>query len=212
MLDTLARAMPGVDENSAQELGLVIQRCDAVREHFGCTVAPVHHMGKDAERGMRGSSALLGAVDASYVVRKLGKGVARLTNDAMKDAEEFEPLTLIMERVTINGRSSIVPRVASEAEAPAEESPEERRAKLAPDAQAAYRILCDLIAEEGSSRKVYQVSEDAWRRAFYGAAKPGASQDTKKRAFARAAGALISAGFVAMKEGMVSVPHSSRNL
>ncbi len=111
VIDTLARAMPGVDENSAQEVGLVIARCDAVKEHFGATVMPVHHTGKDTERGMRGSNALLGAVDASYLIQRAGKNVVRLKNDAMKDAEEFSDMLFDMEQVHVGLRSSLVPRL-----------------------------------------------------------------------------------------------------
>jgi hypothetical protein len=111
VLDTLARAMPGVDENSAQEVGLVIARCDAVKEHFGATICPVHHTGKDTERGMRGSNALLGAVDASYLIQRAGKNVVRLKNDAMKDAEEFTDMLFDMEQVHVGLRSSLVPRL-----------------------------------------------------------------------------------------------------
>jgi hypothetical protein len=111
VIDTLARAMPGVDENSAQEVGLVIARCDAIKEHFGATVMPVHHTGKDTERGMRGSNALLGAVDASYLIQRAGKGVVRLKNDAMKDAEEFADMLFDMEQVQVGLRSSLVPRL-----------------------------------------------------------------------------------------------------
>ena len=57
VIDTLARAMPGADENSAQEVGIVIAGCDCVRDALGCTVVPIHHSGKDVARGARGTSA-----------------------------------------------------------------------------------------------------------------------------------------------------------
>jgi len=109
VIDTLARAMPGVDENSAQEVGLVIARCDAVKEELGCTVMPVHHTGKDAERGMRGSNSLLGAVDASFLIQRAGPENVRVINDAMKDAEQAAPIMLHMEKVVTGLRSSVVP-------------------------------------------------------------------------------------------------------
>ena len=74
-LDTLARAMPGADENSAREVGLVIAACDWLRDEFSCTVLPIHHSGKDAERGARGTSALRGAWDAAFEVSGHGKTV-----------------------------------------------------------------------------------------------------------------------------------------
>jgi hypothetical protein len=134
VLDTLARAMPGVDENSAQEIGLVIARCDALKDHFGCTIMPVHHTGKDTERGMRGSNALLGAVDASYLIQRAGKGVVRLKNDAMKDAEEFPDMLFDMEQVHVGLRSSLVPRLRdatqSAATEPSKPSMDEMRARV----------------------------------------------------------------------------------
>jgi hypothetical protein len=41
-----------------------------LKEQLGCTVMPIHHTGKDAEKGMRGSSALDGAVDTALVVMR----------------------------------------------------------------------------------------------------------------------------------------------
>jgi hypothetical protein len=113
VIDTLARAMPGVDENSAQEVGLVIARCDAVRDETGATIMPIHHSGKDVERGMRGSNAILGAVDASLLVQTAGKGKVRVINDNQKDGEPHKPLLFRMETVEVGFpiRASLVPRL-----------------------------------------------------------------------------------------------------
>lgn len=109
IIDTLARAMPGVDENSAQEVGVVIAQCDAVREELGCAVAPIHHTGKDVERGMRGSNAIHGAVDTTFLIKRAGKGRVTMINEDQKDAEPAEPMTFTMEDVSIGFRSSLVP-------------------------------------------------------------------------------------------------------
>lgn len=116
VIDTLARAMPGVDENSAQEVGLVIMRCDAVKEKLACTVMPIHHTGKDVERGMRGSNAITGAVDASFLIQTAGKGKVRVINDNQKDGELHRPMIFSMEKVEFGFplRSSLVPRLERE--------------------------------------------------------------------------------------------------
>ena len=75
VIDTLARAMPGADENSAQEVGLVIAGCDLVRDELACTVIPIHHSGKDLTRGARGTSALRGAWDTALEITGTGKRV-----------------------------------------------------------------------------------------------------------------------------------------
>lgn len=111
VIDTLARAMPGVDENSAKELGEIVAKCDDIKEQFGATIMPIHHAGKDVDKGLRGSNSLLGAVDASYLIQKAGKGAVRMINDAQKDAEEAAPMVFDMEPVTVGFRSSVVPRL-----------------------------------------------------------------------------------------------------
>lgn len=64
IIDTLARCIAGIEENSAKEIGSVIETLDKLRVAAGgCALVIVHHEGKDSDKGMRGSSALLGAVD-----------------------------------------------------------------------------------------------------------------------------------------------------
>ena len=64
IIDTLARCTAGIEENSAKEIGAVIETLDKLRVAAGgCALLIVHHEGKDSSKGMRGSSALLGAVD-----------------------------------------------------------------------------------------------------------------------------------------------------
>lgn len=66
-IDTWARATPGVDENSASQVGAVISELDILREMTGCCVIFVHHTTLEKER-MRGTSALFGAVDTQLLV------------------------------------------------------------------------------------------------------------------------------------------------
>jgi len=68
VLDTLARSIPGADENSARDLGFFIANADAIARELEVVVIVVHHAGKSVERGMRGSSALHGAADAEWEV------------------------------------------------------------------------------------------------------------------------------------------------
>lgn len=66
-IDTWARAIPGVEENSATQIGKVINDLDNLRAATGCSVVLVHHTAVDKPR-MRGSSALKGAVDTEIIV------------------------------------------------------------------------------------------------------------------------------------------------
>jgi hypothetical protein len=70
VVDTLARATAGGDENTAKEMGIAVENCQTIMNETGATVVLVHHEGKDAARGMRGSSALPAACDTEIVLER----------------------------------------------------------------------------------------------------------------------------------------------
>ena len=74
VIDTLHRSLGGADENSASEISLFLSNAAAIQEAFGCVALLVHHEGKDATRGMRGSSALHGAADVEWQTAGVGAG------------------------------------------------------------------------------------------------------------------------------------------
>lgn len=63
IIDTLARAMGGGDENTAPDIGALVAACGHVQKATGAAVLLIHHSGKDVARGARGHSALRAAVD-----------------------------------------------------------------------------------------------------------------------------------------------------
>lgn len=64
VLDTYAMMTLGLEENSAKDTGPVLKSLGLIRDATeGGLVLVVHHAGKDTSRGLRGSSAFLGAVD-----------------------------------------------------------------------------------------------------------------------------------------------------
>ena len=64
IIDTLARAIAGDDENAAQDMSAFVGRLQAIARETGAAVLVLHHPGKDDARGMRGSTALFAACDA----------------------------------------------------------------------------------------------------------------------------------------------------
>lgn len=71
IVDTLARATPGLDENAGKDMGAALARCTRVRDATGAMILLVHHSGKDASRGARGWSGLKGAADVEIEVRRI---------------------------------------------------------------------------------------------------------------------------------------------
>jgi hypothetical protein len=89
IIDTLAQATAGADENSAQDMGLALTAAQGISAAVSGLVVLVHHSGKDASRGLRGHSALNGAMDAVIAVerdRQTGLRSWRVTK--MKDADD----------------------------------------------------------------------------------------------------------------------------
>lgn len=60
VVDTLARCMPGADENSAKDMGLAVGNLDIIRRATSAAILVVHHTGKNGG-DERGSTALRGA-------------------------------------------------------------------------------------------------------------------------------------------------------
>jgi hypothetical protein len=63
IIDTMAQAFSMDDENSAAEMGKLIRAINDIGSSLGCARVVVHHMGKNVDAGMRGSTSLLGAAD-----------------------------------------------------------------------------------------------------------------------------------------------------
>jgi RecA-family ATPase len=68
VLDTLARIIGSGDENTARDMGVLIQNIDKLRVATGAHVMVVHHSGKTKANGARGSSALRAATDTEIEV------------------------------------------------------------------------------------------------------------------------------------------------
>lgn len=208
VIDTLARAMVGADENSSQDMGRAIRATDEIREEVQTATLTVHHSGKDAEKGTRGSSALPAGADTLLRVEREEMSVT-LTIEKQKDDEEGEPITLKAEKVMLteaeDGPSSLV-LVAANA---GDNSSRRPSGRLSGDQQLAIRILHDALATHGEPDfpgvpgGLRSIPEGWWRERFYDRAKPGADQQAKQKAFRRAADALVSAGLAAANKGRV---------
>jgi RecA/RadA recombinase len=96
VIDTLARALMGGDENSAQDVGAFNSAVAALIESTGACVMIIHHSGKNKNAGARGSSALLGAIDTELEVDG-GQLVAK----KQRDVETGEPIGFVLKPVLV---------------------------------------------------------------------------------------------------------------
>lgn len=102
VIDTLNRHFGPGDENSSQDMTRFVQSIDALRAHTRAHIAVVHHSGKDAEKGARGSSALLGAVDNEFrITRTEGTQICRIECTAARHSDEPKPMTVELVKVEV---------------------------------------------------------------------------------------------------------------
>jgi len=145
--DTVARSLVGADENSSQEMGLWVAAADSIKSHCKCAFVGVHHSGKNVANGMRGSSALLGAVDTSLVVTKDEEYVT-IRVEKQKDATPVDDQAFRMTEVAmISGTSVVLERVDGDA------VPKKKRTKgLTPNQQLALEALRNAMIDRSIDR------------------------------------------------------------
>jgi hypothetical protein len=110
IIDTLARAFGGGNENASEDMGAFITAAGAIQGKYECSLLVVHHAGKDTTKGLRGHSSLLGAVDTELeIIRIEGaqppKGILHISKQ--KDGEDGQRIGFKMVEVT-TGSSGIV--------------------------------------------------------------------------------------------------------
>ncbi|ALR93424.1 MULTISPECIES: helicase RepA family protein [Vibrio] len=102
VLDTLARTFIG-DENTQQDMSKFITACDSLKTEVNCSILLVHHTGKDASKGARGSSALRAACDCEFQVQRIdGSTSVNVICTKQKDDEEAKPIKLDFETVLLD--------------------------------------------------------------------------------------------------------------
>lgn len=100
VVDTYARVMAGGNENDAKDTGQAVAHCDLIHRVTGALVLLVHHSGKDASKGARGSGALRAAADMELEVLQLRDyRVATVTK--MKDGEDGKEYAFKLHEVVI---------------------------------------------------------------------------------------------------------------
>ncbi|CAK8736451.1 hypothetical protein SODG_000164 [Sodalis praecaptivus] len=82
-IDTLSQSMMQGEENNAGDMAKFIAGATKIYQETGASALIVHHSGKDARKGMRGSSAGFANVDAVIRVERIGEAV-NLVNEKQR--------------------------------------------------------------------------------------------------------------------------------
>jgi hypothetical protein len=108
VIDTLARTMPGGNENGSEDMGLVIDAASSITEGLGAFVLLVHHAGKDPTKGSRGWSGLKGALDVEIQTERNGAS-RTVTFSKVKEGLDQFSLSFRLEVVDLGPRSDVDP-------------------------------------------------------------------------------------------------------
>jgi hypothetical protein len=99
VIDTLASTFGGGNENSPEDMGAYVANVQAIKGTTGAAVLLVHHCGKDEARGMRGHSALLGALDAELAIEGEPGGQRIVRTGKVRDGDGYSDLFAFTLRV-----------------------------------------------------------------------------------------------------------------
>ena len=102
IVDTLARAFGGGNENDTADMMTFVASMGKIQEFLNCGLMVLHHSGKNVQLGMRGSSSLLGAVDTELeLLRFEGQMKGVLTISKQKDGVQDDRYGFEMVEVEI---------------------------------------------------------------------------------------------------------------
>lgn len=158
VIDTLAQASPGTDENSSADMGVLVAALQRLQALVGGLVLAVHHMGKDAGRGARGHSSLYAACDVVVSITKAGALITVSTRgDAggkSKDAEPVEhaaALARVVLHTTDDGHEISGACIVETSETPRARLP---KGPKGGNAKVAWDTLGAMLREAGDIRPV----------------------------------------------------------
>jgi KaiC/GvpD/RAD55 family RecA-like ATPase len=196
VLDTLSRMIGSGDEDKARDINMVVQRAERIQRETGAHVLIVHHSGKDRDRGMRGSNALLGAADAVIEVsRHEESGLCEGKIVKVKDGSADAPFkyTLRQSVLWVDEEGEDITSAVVE---PTDASPGVTRGgpklKLTPAERIALDALDEALIDHGVVQPIASVpnggravSIETWRKRAYGKGVAEGTDDAKRQAFFR---------------------------
>jgi hypothetical protein len=218
VIDTLARAFGGGNENSSDDMGAFIQATGKIQNRYKCSLMLLHHAGKDTTKGLRGHSSLLGAVDTQMEIMRFPettKGLILMSKQ--KDGEDgqrygFEAITVDIDRSDLgleNGSSLVIE--ASEAgdmkTSDAENKPEKGKAIGAKQKIAEKSLIVAIktfgsIIDTPEGRK-NTISLDQWKAEFTAMIGSDVSPKDLATYWLRAKDHVIKSGFGTIRNSSV---------
>jgi hypothetical protein len=191
IVDTLARAFGGGNENSSEDMGAFITAMGKVQEFLNCALMVLHHSGKDAAKGLRGHSSLLGAVDTELELLRFDeqmKGV--LTTTKQKDGEQgirfgFEMVEVEIRPAGLGLTEAVVSLAVQASDSAVNETPKKAgksNAGSGKNQRLAMQCLERMVKQHGSAKYIeglqrHAIKLELWRQELW--SKMGCTDEDK---------------------------------
>jgi hypothetical protein len=207
IIDTLARTMGSGDENTTRDMGSFIRSLDHIRYATGAHIMVIHHTGKDASKGARGSGSLRAAVDTEICLACCGPVIMAETRK-QRDMPTGKVFAYML-RVVAIGEDEDGEPVTSAVVEPTE--PAKKTHPLTGQKLIAMQALDDALAHKGEKRHGDMfppnrrcVSLEIWREfSNRHSLTCGSAESAARTAFNRARDGLQRDGFIRIVDGYV---------
>jgi len=220
IIDTLARAFGGGNENDSDAMGSFITSMGKIQEFLACALMVLHHSGKDLAKGLRGHSSLLGAVDTQLEILRFedqAKGIISLTKQ--KDGQDGIRIGFEMVEIEISSSSLGFDPAVSLAVQASDEAVNEMSRKASKGNQdnkgngknQRLEMLCleTVVRSKGiikfvDKKQRMAVNLEEWRQELW--EKMGCTDEDKntfKTAWSRAKTRLQDAGLIGIRDKLV---------
>jgi|LakMenEpi03Aug12_release.lakeMendotaPanAssembly.Ray.scaffolds.fasta_scaffold23166_5 hypothetical protein len=211
IIDTAARVMPGQDENSSRDMGALIRNCDLLAKQFDALVCLVHHSGKVADAGMRGSSALLGAADTVIAISSDEAGTRTARIEKQKDGEDGHAFTFRLQSVTLATDDDGDPVTSCVVTDIFKLERAERKTRTGPSIPSSLRlwlsVFDEVLADVGRMSRpfsdgpeVLTIDRETLKTAFY-QRRGDDTPEAKKKAFNRGLNSVLDQKIVIATDG-----------
>lgn len=198
IIDTLAMAFPGLEENDAASMARVVAVARQLAEH-GAAVVLIHHDTKAEGSTPRGHSVFNGALDMALHVKRDDEGIVRgrLTKNRNGSADRDIAFRIGTEEL---GEDEDGDAITAAHVSELTGSAAARPVHMSTAQREALATLAELDAQG-------DVSETAWRDACIDGRRVSQSEerDSRKRTFNNARKALFEKGLIAFHEGNVAL-------
>jgi hypothetical protein len=199
IIDTLTRSFGAGDQNASKDMTKYVQACDEITDATGAHLTVIHHTGWAGDRA-KGAIDLDGAVDASFIVKKLGHTYT-LTCDGTNDGEEGPICDYAMKGIQVGttpeGEATMAPVIV-----PATNLGKSFVDNMKGHNATVVEALRRIVASEGVvpdgpgyPDACLVVSEEQWRTEFYTTDKD-VKPETMQQRFLRAKKQLLASEHV----------------